>query len=167
MDIAKDTFVVLEYTVQLEDGSFIKGENGPVSLNFVVGYGQVLPALEERLLGLEAGTQTEFVIPARWAFGNHDASQMHTRTFEEFPEGRNLQPGKWVIATNEKTEAQYSFFVKDKTEDSVTLDFNHPLAGKDLHYRVKIVHLRPALQEELEYLEPCKHADENSGALTQ
>jgi FKBP-type peptidyl-prolyl cis-trans isomerase SlyD len=161
MDVAKDTFVVLEYTVQLEDGSFVKGEDGPVSLNFVVGYGQVLPALEQILLGLEAGTQKEFVIPAQRAFGPRDPSQVRTRTFEEFPEGKKLQVGKWVIATNARTEAQYSYFVADKTEDSVTLDFNHPLAGKDLYYRLKIVHVRPALEEELDYLEPCKRAEES------
>ncbi|MCE5243964.1 MAG: peptidylprolyl isomerase [Syntrophobacteraceae bacterium] len=160
MDIAKDRMVILEYTVRLPDGSYVKGENGPVSLNFVAGYEQILPALEARLLGLEQGQETEFVIPAAEAFGEHDESQVMEKTFEEFPEGRTLQAGRWAVATNTETQAQYGYFVKKRNEESVVLDFNHPLAGKDLHYRVKVVHVRAASGEELEYLRPCEHAED-------
>jgi FKBP-type peptidyl-prolyl cis-trans isomerase SlyD len=164
MDIGKDTFVILEYRVKLEDGTYIKGEDGPVSLNFIVGYGQILQALEKRLLGLEAEAETKFTIPAREAFGERDENLVRTRTFAEFPEGRNLEPGRWIVATNELTQAQYSYFVKDKTEDAVVLDYNHPLAGKDLHYQVKVAHVRPAAQEELEYLRPCEHGPDSEEA---
>jgi len=160
MEIGKDTFVILEYSVRLEDGTYVKGEDVPVSLNFIVGYGQLLQALEQRLLGLDMGTETEFIIPARAAFGDRDESLVRTRTFAEFPEGSNLQAGKWIVATNELTQAQYSYFVKDKTDNAVVLDYNHPMAGKDLYYRVKVVHVRPATQEELEYLRPCEHGAE-------
>jgi FKBP-type peptidyl-prolyl cis-trans isomerase SlyD len=155
MEVGKDRFVILEYRVHLDDGSYVKGENGPVSLNFVVGYDQVLPALERRLLGLGEGVEVEFVVPAAEAFGEYDASQVHVRTFEEFPEGRSLEAGKWIVATNEHTRAQYGYYVKGKDKETITLDFNHPLAGKDLYYQVKVVSVRPALKEELEYLRPC------------
>ena len=159
MEIGKDTFVILEYSVRLEDGTYVKGEEGPVSLNFIVGYGQILQALEQRLLGLETGTQTEFIIPAREAFGDHNDTLVRTKTFEEFPEGRSLQAGKWIIATNDLTQAQYSYFVKEKLDDGIVLDYNHPLAGKDLYYRVKVAHVRAATREELEYLRPCEHGE--------
>ncbi len=160
MEVGKDMFVILEYRVRLADGSYVKGENGPVSLNFVAGYEQVLPALEQRLVGLAEGVESAFIIPAAEAFGDYDASQVHVRSFEEFPAGRSLEAGKWIIASNEETQAQYSYFVKAKSEETVTLDLNHPLAGKDLHYQVKIVSVRAALTEELEYLRPCEHKDE-------
>ena len=159
MEVGKDMFIIVEYRVRLDDGSYVKGENGPVSLNFVMGYQQVLPALERNLQGLSEGSETAFVIPAAEAFGDYDALQIHTRSFEEFPEGRSLAVGKWIVATNMQTQAQYSYFVKARTEETVTLDFNHPLAGKDLHYQVKIIGVRPALKEELEYLRPCEHGD--------
>jgi FKBP-type peptidyl-prolyl cis-trans isomerase SlyD len=161
MEIGQDMFAVIEYTVQLEDGSCIKGEDGPVSMNFVVGYNQLMPSLEKRLIGLQEGTEKEFVIPARDAFGDYDPSQVHTRSLGEFPEGRHLEVGKWAIATNPETEAQYSYFVREKTPDTVTLDFNHPLAGKDLHYRVRVVRVRPADEEELLYLRPCEQGQES------
>jgi FKBP-type peptidyl-prolyl cis-trans isomerase SlyD len=151
MEIAKDTFAVIEYDVRLNDGSFVKGEAGPASMNFVAGYCQVLPALERKLTGMNEGERSEFVIPA---------SEVRTRTFEEFPAGRGLEPGKWALATNPETKAQYSYFVREKTDSQVVVDFNHPLAGKDLHYRVKVIHVRPALPEELEHLRPCEHGQD-------
>ena len=160
MEVGKDTLVILEYTVRLKDGSYVKGENGPVSLNFFPGYGQVLPALESRLLGLSEGEEADFVIPAREAFGEYDGSLLHTKTLADFPEGQSLMPGKWIVATNEHTQAQYSYYIKEKTDEAIVLDFNHPLAGKDLYYKVKVVHVRPALQEELQYLRPCEFQKE-------
>jgi FKBP-type peptidyl-prolyl cis-trans isomerase SlyD len=164
MEVGKDMAVIIEYRVRLDDGAYVKGENGPVSLNFVWGYQQVLPALERNLQGLSEGTETAFVIPSAEAFGDYDGSQVHTRSFEEFPEGGSLAVGKWIVATNMQTQAQYSYYVKAKTEEAVTLDFNHPLAGKDLHYQVKVISVRPALKEELEYLRPCEHGDDNAPA---
>jgi FKBP-type peptidyl-prolyl cis-trans isomerase SlyD len=164
MQIAKDTIVVIEYDVRLDDGSFVKGENGPVSMNFVAGYGQILPALETTLTGSNEGDFTEFVIPACDAFGDRDESEVRTRTFDEFPPGRLLEAGKWAVATNPETLAQYSYFVREKTGSAVVLDFNHPLAGKDLHYRVKVVRVRPGLPEELEHLRPCEHGEETEAA---
>lgn len=162
MKIAKDSFVVIEYDLRLDDGSFIKGETEPVSMNFIAGYGQLLPSLEKRLLGLPQGAETQFVIPASEAFGEHDKDLVRSRTFIEFPAGLHLEPGKWAIAKNEDTQTQFGYFVREKTDSSVTIDYNHPLAGKDLHYRVRIVHVRQALKEELEYLRPCEHAETSS-----
>ncbi len=162
MEIGKDVSVVIEYTVTLDDGSFVKGEAGrPASINFIVGYDQVLPALERRLLGIEEGQDAEFTIPARDGFGEHDASLVREKSFEDFPEGRDLLPGKWFVSKNEATQASVACFVKDKSDKAVVLDYNHPLAGKDLHYRVKIMRARAALREELEYLRPCEFQDES------
>lgn len=157
MKIAKDSFVVIEYDLRLDDGSFVKGENGPVSMNFIAGYGQVLPGLEKRLMSLEQGSETQFIVPAADAFGEYDEDLIRTRAFSEFPAGKHLEPGKWAVARNEATQAQYSYLILEKNDTSVRIDYNHPLAGKDLRYRVKVVHVRPALKEELEYLRPCEH----------
>ncbi len=163
-EISKDRFVIIEYTVRLDDGTFVKGEDGPVSMNFIIGYAQIMPALERRLLGHREGEDMEFTIPAREAFGPHDPAQLRTRSFSDFPEGKDLQAGKWVRAHNEFTGASYAYFVKEKTDEGVVLDYNHPLAGKDLHYRVRIVRVREALQEELEYLRPCEFKKEDAPA---
>lgn len=160
MEIIKDTFVILEYTLRLEDGTFVKGDahGHRASLNFIVGYDQVLAALEQRLLGLEEGTQTRFVIPAREAFGEHQPHLVQRKTYEELPQARELPVGKWVVAVNASTHAQYSYYLKQKSADGAVVDFNHPLAGKDLYYDIVIIKVRPALPEELAYLRPCEYA---------
>jgi FKBP-type peptidyl-prolyl cis-trans isomerase SlyD len=162
MQIAKDRFVVIEYSLRLDDGSYVKGENTPASMNFIAGYGQVLPALENELIGLEQGSEKELKIPAGEGFGERDQSLVHIMSLSEFPRGRDLEPGKWAIAKNEATGAQYSYFVCEKTDSTITLDYNHPLAGKDLYYKVKVVLVRQAFAEELEFLRPCEHGEKAS-----
>jgi FKBP-type peptidyl-prolyl cis-trans isomerase SlyD len=158
MEIGKDTFVILEYTLRLGDGTYVKGsaENGPASLNFVVGYDQILPSLELQLLGVAEGTRLQLDIPPEEAFGAYQQQLVECRSLAEFPLGRDLEAGKWVMATNDTTNARYSYFVKEKSQDAVTLDFNHPLAGKTLHYTIHVDKVRPASAEELAYLRPCQ-----------
>jgi FKBP-type peptidyl-prolyl cis-trans isomerase SlyD len=162
MQIAKDAFVVIEYSLRLDDGSLVKGENTPASMNFIVGYGQILEALEKGLIGLEQGAQKELMIAARDGFGEHDESLVRTMALSEFPPGRSLEPGRWAIAKNKETGAQYSYLIREKTDSTITLDYNHPLAGKDLYYHVNVVLVRPALAEELEFLCPCEYGEASS-----
>ena len=162
MQITKDSFVVIEYSLRLDDGSLVKGENTPASMNFIVGYGQILEALEKGLIGLEQGAQKELMIAARDGFGEHDESLVRTMALSEFPPGRSLEPGRWAIAKNKETGAQYSYLIREKTDSTITLDYNHPLAGKDLYYHVNVVLVRPALAEELEFLRPCEYGEASS-----
>ncbi len=155
MRIAKDSFVVIEYSLRLDDGSFLKGENTPASMNFIAGYAQVLPALEKELIGLEQGVLRKIMIPARDGFGERDPSLVRTMALSGFPSGRNLEPGRWAVARNEATGVQYGYFVSEKTDSTITVDYNHPLAGKDLYYSLNVVLVRPALAEELEFVRPC------------
>ncbi|MEJ5300440.1 MAG: peptidylprolyl isomerase [Thermodesulforhabdaceae bacterium] len=168
MEISKDTVVTIEYTVQIDDGSYVKGSpDQPVSMYFTVGYDQILPALEARLYGLKEGDETSFSIHAEEAFGLYKKELLKRRSFEEFPQGRTLSPGKWVIATDPSTKAQYAYKVVEKTDHDVLLDFNHPLAGKNLLYKVKIVKVRPATKEELAFIRPCEFDDKKDTQSTQ
>ncbi len=164
MKIARNSFVVIEYSLRLSDGSYVKGEKEAASMNFIVGYGQLIAALEEALTGLEQGARLELTIPAGEAFGELDHDQVKTYELSEFPAGRDLVAGKWAIAKNSGTGSQYSYFVKEKTDSTITVDYNHPLAGKDLHYDIAVVFVRPAHAEELEFLRPCEHG-ENSDKI--
>lgn len=151
------TYVRIRYTVSLASGEIIRGDphDGLEYMDFFTGFEQALPGLEKRLIGLQQGDDIMLSIPAEEAFGMYDPSLVKEKNFYEFPEGKGLEPGKWVLAKNEKHKISWGYYVKGKSTDHITLDYNHPLAGKDLVYQLKIVETRPATQAELEILRPC------------
>lgn len=151
------TYVRIRYTVRLESGEIVKGDpcDSLASMDFVTGFNQVLPGLEKRLLGLKQGDAATIIIPPDEGFGSYDATLVTERTFDEFPEGRALQPGRWVLAESERYKAKTSYYVKDKGPNTIVLDYNHPLAGRTLIYNLTIIEARPARQEELALIRPC------------
>jgi FKBP-type peptidyl-prolyl cis-trans isomerase SlyD len=151
------TYVRITYTVRLESGEILKGDprTGLEDLGFVTGFNQVLPGLERRLIGLRYGDQAVFVVPAEEAFGVYDPSLVKKRKLTEFPEGASLTAGTWMVAQNDEYRITCGYYVKEKNPQSIVLDYNHPLAGKALHYQFEIVEVRPVTPEELEILRPC------------
>jgi len=152
------TFVKIRYRLRSGEGVYIKGDPGEgyAYLDFFSGYNQVMPALERRLLGRGAGETAEIRLSPEEAFGPYLPDQVRERRFEEFPEGKELQEGKWVLARDERTGTAYGYFVRKKEPDRVLLDYNHPLAGKELIYELEILEVRPTTPEERALLRPCE-----------
>jgi FKBP-type peptidyl-prolyl cis-trans isomerase SlyD len=163
--IAQDQYVVLEYRMSLDSGEQLRGTaEAPAQLTFVAGFKELMPALERRLIGLREQDAVEFVIPADEAFGLYDPENVQEWSRKVFPPEMELQAGQQVIPANLPFEPEYPLTIKEVKENSVTLDMNHPLAGRDLHYSVKVVEVRPATPEELEPLKQCKScSDELEG----
>jgi FKBP-type peptidyl-prolyl cis-trans isomerase SlyD len=151
------SYVRMKYTVSLESGEIIKGDPAESLeyMDFVTGFEQVLPGLERRLLGLNEGDDVTLRIPPDEAFGPYDPSLVQERSFAEFPQGESLEVGKWVLATNVQHKIKSGYLVKEKSSSSITLDYNHPFAGKVLIYNALIVEVRGASQEELALIKPC------------
>lgn len=151
------TYVRIKYTVGLESGEILKGDpkEGLECMDFITGFDQVLPGLEKRLIGLNQGDEMTLTIPPEEAFGAYDPSLIKEKNFSEFPEGKTLESGKWVLAKNDNHKITCGYFVKEKGFHSVTLDYNHPFAGKTLTYFLKVVEARPATQAELTIVKPC------------
>lgn len=159
--IAKDRCVVLEYRMRLDSGEEIRGSaEAPVYLQFVAGYGEVLPGLERRLWGLREREAVEFVVPAAEAFGNYEPENIQVWSPKVFPPDMELRVDQKVIPANLPFPAEYPLTIKEVREDAVILDMNHPLAGHDLHYQVRVLEVRPATPEELEPLKQCKSCRE-------
>jgi FKBP-type peptidyl-prolyl cis-trans isomerase SlyD len=159
--IAKDNYVRLEYHLRLDSGEQLRGgEEGPALLTFVAGCDELLPALERRLWGLREQDAVEFVIPAEEAFGEYDPASTREWSKKVFPPGMTLAVGQKVIPANLPIPPEYPLVIKEVKENAVILDMNHPLAGHDLHYQVKVLEVRPATPEELEPLKQCKSCRE-------
>ena len=154
----ENSYVSVKYTVKLENGDIIKGDpqEGLAHMEFVTGYNQVIPGLERRLIGMSQGDRGEISVAPEEGFGPYNPSLIQEKTFEEFPEGRDLQEGCWVRATNPEHRVTFGYLVREKKSDRVVLDYNHPLAGKTLIYQVNVEEVRDASREELEILRPCE-----------
>ncbi len=154
----KGSYVKLRYFLKTSDGEYVKGDpaEGPAILEAFTGYNQLLPGLERRLVGRKAGQKMKPRLSPDEAFGPYRPERVKEKGYDEFPEGRQLEEGRWAVARDDRTGAAYGYFVKKKEEDRVVLDFNHPLAGKELVYDVEILEVRPATEEEQALLRPCE-----------
>jgi FKBP-type peptidyl-prolyl cis-trans isomerase 2 len=159
--IAQDQYVELEYQVRLDNGEWLRGTaQEPALLTFVAGCGELLPALERRLWGLKENDSLEFDIPAAEAFGEYDPGHVQVWSRKSFPPEMDLKPGQKVLPANLPFPPEYPLAVKEVDGDKVILDLNHPLAGNDLHYAVRVVLARPATPEELEPRKQCQSCRE-------
>jgi FKBP-type peptidyl-prolyl cis-trans isomerase SlyD len=159
--IAQDQYVRLEYHLRLDSGELLRGtEEAPELLTFVAGYGELLLGLERRLWGLQEQDALEFTVPAAEAFGLYDPENTQVWSRKVFPAEMELKPGQKVIPTNLPFEPEYPLTIKEVRGDAIILDLNHPLAGQDLHYSVKVLEVRPATPEELEPRRQCQSCRE-------
>jgi FKBP-type peptidyl-prolyl cis-trans isomerase 2 len=159
--IAQDQYVCLEYRMRLDTGEQIRGsEEAPALLTFVAGLNEVMPGLERRLWGLREQDAVDFVVPASEAFGLYEPENVQEWSQKVFPPDLELKPGQKVLPQNLPFPPEYPLTIKEVKEGSVILDLNHPLAGHDLHYSVKVLEIRPATPEELAPLKQCQSCSE-------
>ena len=158
----ENSYVIIKYTVRLENGEIIKGDpkQGLAHMEFVTGYNQVNPGLERRVIGMSEGDEAEITVNPDEGFGRYDPSLIQEKTFAEFPEGKNLEEGRWARATNPQHRVTFGYLVVEKKPDRIVLDYNHPLAGKALIYKVNVEKVREANREELEILRPCEFGEQ-------
>lgn len=129
--------VSLEYTVFLSDGTQIDTNVGEPPLVFVLGSHQVFPALEEALLGLDVGDTKKIILGASEAYGPVTEDAYREVDVETIPEAYRYQGA--VLGVQDPAGGVYPIRVHTIEEGKAVLDFNHPLAGQDLHFNVKVV----------------------------
>lgn len=121
-------------------------ESGPI--DFLQGHGNIIPGLESEIYGMEVDETREITVAAKDAYGEMDPARLIDIPKSEFPPEIELKPGLELQLRDRNGEILYAR-VDTIGEESVKLDFNHPLAGKDLHFKVTIVGIRDATDEEM------------------
>lgn len=147
--VRKDLVVSMDYELTV-DGEMIDSSEENDPLEFIQGHEHIIPGLEKAIEGMTVGESKEVFVKAEDAYGAFDAENFVEIPKSEFPEEIPLEVGIEIGIEDENGEEQ-SAFIEEVTLDSVTLNFNHPLAGKDLNFKVKIVGIREATAEELEH----------------
>lgn len=145
MEIGPNTFVKLDYNVQTTDGEQVDSSDQQGPLEFVYGEGKILPALEEELEGLKVGDEKTVTIEPEDAYGEYDENAVTTISRDKFPEEEEIKPGMEFVAQIPDKEERV-VVVKDVDSDEVTIDFNHPLAGKTLKFNIFVQEVREATE---------------------
>ena len=132
--------VRIHYTGTLQDGSVFDSSEGRDPLEFQLGSGQVIPGFDDGVTGMTVGEKKTIEIPCDQAYGAINPAAMQDVPRAEIPDHIPLDLGTQlqVQAGNGQT---MMVVVANVTEDTVTLDANHPLAGKDLTFALELVEI--------------------------
>lgn len=129
--------ISMEYTVFLEDGTQIDSNVGEDPLVFVLGQHQIFPALEEAVVPLNVGDKKRVQLNPDQAYGPVIPDAFREVDAESVPENFRF-PGA-ILGIQDPSGGVFPIRVHEVKEDKVVLDFNHPLAGKNLLFDVRIL----------------------------
>jgi FKBP-type peptidyl-prolyl cis-trans isomerase SlyD len=145
-----DTKVLsFHFTAYNEDGSINDTSAGTEPVNILTGFGHVLPILENTLKGMKIGDkQTVLVTPAD-GFGEIDSNKIQEFSKKVF-QGDNLEVGMIVKLVTPEGDIVFGM-IDSMTDETVMVNFNHPLAGRTLKFDLNLLGIRDASQEEVEH----------------
>lgn len=135
--VADGSHVSIEYTLSLEDGSVAGTNVGKEPLAFEQGKHEILPALEKALAGLHVGDSKQVTLTPEDGYGPVDPTLFQEVDAERIPEGARVAGAE--LAAQTEDGRQRLVRVHEVKGDKIVVDMNHPLAGKTLHFDVKIV----------------------------
>jgi len=147
--VADDLVVSLAYKLTVDNEVVDFSEEGE-PLQFLQGHGEIIPGLESQLYGLAIGDEKQVNVGAAEAYGPIDPDALMDVPREQFPSEIPLEIGTILQVRDSDDEVHNARISKVDTQ-SIQLDFNHPLAGKELSFAVTVVDLRQATPEELEH----------------
>jgi FKBP-type peptidyl-prolyl cis-trans isomerase SlyD len=147
--VQKDVVVSMEYTLQV-DGEEIDSSKGQDPLQFLVGHGNIISGLEREMIGMKVGESKNVVVQAAEGYGEYDEEAYLDVPRGEFPQDMPVEEGLELSVRDDQGQSRYAR-VDSIEGDTVTLNFNHPLAGDELHFNVKVVDLREPTSEELQH----------------
>lgn len=150
MQIADKAVVAIDYTLRNDEGEVLDSSEGAQPLAYLHGAANIIPVLEQALLGKKAGDELEVSVEPEDAYGEFSLELVATLERSMFEGVEELLPGMQFHASAPDGGMQV-VTVRDVDGDQVTVDGNHPLAGQRLHFKVKVVSVREATAEELDH----------------
>lgn len=138
--IAPGMVVSIEYTLMLEDGTAVYSNIDKEPLVYEAGGGRVLPGLDAALMGLKAGESTRVKLSVAEAYGEVDENLFIEVELDKLPED-SRHPGA-VMAASFGDGEQRRVIVREVTETTAIVDYNHPLAGRSLEFVVRVLDVK-------------------------
>ncbi len=149
MHIEKNRVVSLHYTLRDEQGAVLDASSRRGPLNYLHGKSNIIPGLEEALAGKSVGDKLDVTVPPEKGYGQRDDRLVQIVPRNKFSEVSELTPGMQVRASGPQGARLVTVVRVER--DFVTLDGNHPLAGRTLHFSVEVAEVRKATHEEVSH----------------
>lgn len=160
MAIETNQIVSIEYEVR--DGETVVDSNvGGQPLVFMFGKGQIIPGLESGIVNMGIGEKGDVLVKAQDAYGEYNPEATQDVPKEQFA-GIELEVGMTLYGQGEDG-GTIPVMVKDIKDEVVLIDFNHPMAGKDLMFTVTVNNIRDASAEEVMTGVPAENKVDDSG----
>jgi len=148
MSIGTNKVVTLNFTLKDQYGNILDTTEGEQPFSFITGYRNILPKLESEIDSMLIGSKRIINISAADAYGDYNEEIVQVVGKEDFPPDFLLEVGMQYIASA-PDGTKMPFTIISINDEYVTIDFNHPLAGKDLSFEVELLNVREATPEEI------------------
>lgn len=147
--VQKGQVVMMDYTLHV-DGEMLDSSKEEGPLEFLAGYSNIISGLDREMMGMKIGESKDVVIEPKDGYGEFDKQAFVDLKESELPKEIPLEEGTELNVSDK--EGHQRFARIDRVQNGlVRLNLNHPLAGKELHFNVKVVGLREPTQEELQH----------------
>lgn len=150
MAIDQNKVVTMSFTLTDDDGNILDSTDNGGPFSYLAGRNMILPKLEEAVNSMIIGTKKNVKLEAADAYGVYNEQIVQVVGKENFPEDFELEVGLSYIASN-PDGVQMPFVITEVRDEDVTIDFNHPFAGKNLNFDIELLDVRDATAEELSH----------------
>jgi FKBP-type peptidyl-prolyl cis-trans isomerase SlyD len=150
MKIEQGMVVTIDYTLKDQQGNLWESSTADEPWVYLHGFGGIIPGLEPELEGKQVGDKLQVTLAPEQAYGPYDNELANQVPKSAFSEIDNLHEGMRLSAQTHDGDT-HTVVVTQITEDTVTIDANHPLAGQPVLVEVEVKDIRPATPEELEH----------------
>lgn len=136
--VKNQSLVKIHYVGKFEDGTVFESSYGGDPLEFTVGSGEIIPGIDEGIIGMTVGERRNITVPPEKGYGLHNQRLVVEIPRDQLPLSLNPQVGQ-VIGAETPAGEQMLVTITEVTPDRITIDANHPLAGKTLQFEVELV----------------------------
>lgn len=149
MQIGERTVASFNYTLTNDAGEVIDSSSGREPLTYLHGAGNIVPGLEKEMLGHQAGDSFDVVVAPQEGYGMPNPMMVQVVPRDAFQGVETLEVGMEFQA--QTPQGPMSVAIAKIVGDEVTVDGNHPLAGRTLHFAIEVIDVRDASLEELSH----------------
>jgi len=146
-EIKKGKIVAFSYELKDDDGDLIEKSEQP--LEYLHGSNNIIPGLEREMEGLKAGDTKNITVSPEEGYGEYDDSLVFDVPRENFPKEMEIEIG--MEFKTDTDDGEMIVVVNAVTDEAVEVDGNHPLAGENLHFSIKVEGVRDATPQELQH----------------